>query len=105
MYVLTKKQYDQLIINSITSTYKKLISNIKKQIKNTNIAIDWFKKNKKQAHINLQHLILKNFTSIKEHLLKNIINFTEQNTKYLKKTKQQYSTLENLYFSMASMLR
>ena len=32
MYRLTKEQYDKLIMNSITSTYKKTNSNIKKQI-------------------------------------------------------------------------
>ena len=32
MYRLTKEQYDKLIMNSITSTYKKANSNIKKQI-------------------------------------------------------------------------
>ena len=32
MYRLTKEQYDQLIMNSITSTYRKANSNIKKQI-------------------------------------------------------------------------
>ena len=35
MYRLTKEQYDQLIMNSITSTYKKANSNIKKQINMT----------------------------------------------------------------------
>ena len=30
MYRLTKEQYDQLIMNSITSTYKKANNNIKK---------------------------------------------------------------------------
>ena len=32
MYPLTKEQYDKLIMKSITSTYKKANSNIKKQI-------------------------------------------------------------------------
>ena len=32
MYRLTKEEYDQLIMNSITSTYKKSNNNIKKQI-------------------------------------------------------------------------
>ena len=32
MYRLTKEEYDQLIMNSITSTYKKANNNIKKQI-------------------------------------------------------------------------
>ena len=32
MYRLTKEQYDKLIMNSITSTYKNTNSNIKKQI-------------------------------------------------------------------------
>ena len=32
MYRLTKEQYDQLIMNSITSTYRKANSNIKKQL-------------------------------------------------------------------------
>ena len=32
IYRLTKKQYDQLIMNSITSTDKKANNNIKKQI-------------------------------------------------------------------------
>ena len=32
MYQLTKEQYDQLIMNSTTSTYKKANKNIKKQI-------------------------------------------------------------------------
>ena len=32
MYRLTKEQYDQLIMNSVTSTYRKANSNIKKQI-------------------------------------------------------------------------
>ena len=32
MYRLTKEQYGQLIMNYITSTYKKANSNIKKQI-------------------------------------------------------------------------
>ena len=32
MYQLTKEQYGKLIVNSITSTYKKANSNIKKQI-------------------------------------------------------------------------
>ena len=32
MYRLTKEQYDELIMKSITSTYKKANNNIKKQI-------------------------------------------------------------------------
>ena len=32
MYRLTKEKYDQLIMNSITSTYKKANNKIKKQI-------------------------------------------------------------------------
>ena len=32
MYRLTKEEYDQLIMNSITSTYKKANNNINKQI-------------------------------------------------------------------------
>ena len=32
MYILTKEQYDKLIMDSIASTYKKVISNIKKHI-------------------------------------------------------------------------
>ena len=35
MYRLTKEQYDKLTMDSITSTYKKAISNIKKQINKT----------------------------------------------------------------------
>ena len=35
MYRLTKEQYDRLTMDSITSTYKKAISNIKKQINKT----------------------------------------------------------------------
>ena len=35
MYRLTKEEYDQLIMNSITSTYKKANNNIKKQINMT----------------------------------------------------------------------
>ena len=35
IYRLEKEQYDQLIMNSITSTYKKANSNIKKQINMT----------------------------------------------------------------------
>ena len=35
MYRLTKERYDQLIVNSVTSTYKKANNNIKKQINMT----------------------------------------------------------------------
>ena len=37
MYRLTKEQYDKLIMNSITSTYKKANSSIKKRINKTGI--------------------------------------------------------------------
>ena len=164
MYRLTKDQYDHLIMNSITSTYKKANNNINKQInmdrknlmrdkevikrmetneegnsfitikdhkenfdnhptvrpinpakyelgrisklildkinkkisqkfelnqwKDTDVVIDWFKQIKNKNLYKFATFDIKEFyPSIKECLLKNAINFTEQHTEISEKDK------------------
>ena len=61
---LTKEQYDQLIMNSITSTYRKANSNIKKQISKTGKNLMRDKEVKKRMEPNEEGNI---FFTIKDH--------------------------------------
>ena len=64
MYRLTKEQYDQLIMNSITSTYRKANSNIKKQINKAGKNLMRDKEVKKRMETNEQS---NSFITIKDH--------------------------------------
>ena len=64
MYRLTKERYDQLIVNSVTSTYKKANNNIKKQINMTGKSLIGDKNAIKRTETNEEG---NRFTTIKDH--------------------------------------
>ena len=64
MYRLTKERYDQLIMNSVTSTYKKANNNIKKQINMTGKSLIGDKNAIKRTETNEEG---NRFTTIKDH--------------------------------------